>query len=141
MIKLGEHAKLCTLADLASLIRLDDIHRSLVTELAIVDIKLSWTPPVPSVAPAVLPAGNSNAGPQGKLPNPRLPEAMPHPLELWPIKKVCTTLGYTRTHIYRLVKAGKLPKPVKAGRLNKWPARVIVEIVEKGMQSGKLFET
>jgi prophage regulatory protein len=42
-------------------------------------------------------------------------------------------ISYSRTHLWRLVRAGKFPKPVKliAGGANFWPEHEIDELLEQ----------
>jgi predicted DNA-binding transcriptional regulator AlpA len=46
--------------------------------------------------------------------------------ELWGIRKVTAVLGCSSKTIERRVKAGILPRPLKDGRLNKYPADGII---------------
>ncbi|MDR3474340.1 MAG: AlpA family phage regulatory protein [Devosia sp.] len=41
-------------------------------------------------------------------------------LRLVRLPEVVTMLGLSRPTIYRMIKAGKLPKPVKQGRTSSW---------------------
>jgi predicted DNA-binding transcriptional regulator AlpA len=54
-------------------------------------------------------------------------------IELWPVTRVQSALGFSQNQIYNLVKAGKLPKPVKYGRFNRWASTEINAIIRDAL--------
>lgn len=46
---------------------------------------------------------------------------MPAPLRLLGVRDVLFRVGFSRTHLWRLVAAGEFPAPLKFGRRVYWP--------------------
>ena len=52
--------------------------------------------------------------------------------ELLQIDDVARALGVSRRSVYRLADAGRLPRPLKVGRLNRWRRAEIDEWIAAG---------
>jgi len=56
-------------------------------------------------------------------------EASPRLLD---VRAVAAALNCSQRHVYRLVDAGKMPRPLKLGTLCRWPQTVIERWIAEG---------
>ncbi|MCY4502827.1 MAG: AlpA family phage regulatory protein [Alphaproteobacteria bacterium] len=65
---------------------------------------------------------------------------MPQDVSLLPVTEVCRRCGISRPTVYRLIKSGKLPKPVYvAARAPRWRSDEIQEFID-GISYARLGE-
>jgi len=57
------------------------------------------------------------------------------PYRFLDVAEVAKLLGCSQRHVFRQVDAGKMPRPVKLGRLNRWPIKEIEEWIAAGCPS------
>lgn len=54
------------------------------------------------------------------------------PKRLLTAKAVCEALGLSRVHVYRLVRAGKFPQPIRLGARDlRWPEEEIIAFLNE----------
>ena len=54
------------------------------------------------------------------------------PSELLDVGAVAQLLGVSARHVYRLTDAGHMPKPVRLGRLVRWPRKSVLDWIAAG---------
>jgi excisionase family DNA binding protein len=57
------------------------------------------------------------------------PVDMPEMLTVGEVAEKCNC---SERHVYRLVKRGEMPAPIKLGQLNRWPQQIIEEWIAAG---------
>ena len=57
------------------------------------------------------------------------------------VKQVAELLGFSRAHIYRLLKEGRIPEPYHFGSLVRWNKRELFIWVDKGCPASDIWET
>jgi excisionase family DNA binding protein len=63
---------------------------------------------------------------------PVYPQSPANAAELLDVRAVAALLGCSTRHVKRLADAGKLPSPLKLGRLKRWPRRAIRQWLDDG---------
>lgn len=59
-------------------------------------------------------------------------QPVPATTQLFDVQAVAELLRCSPRHVYRLVDAGRMPRPVKLGQLCRWPRRRILDWVDAG---------
>lgn len=66
---------------------------------------------------------------------------LPADIELLSVKQLAKLFDCSERHIFRLVEASKLPRPVKLSNLCRWPRRTILAWIEGGCQPCEPVQT
>ena len=52
------------------------------------------------------------------------------------VGQVAELLNCSQRHVYRLVEAEKMPRPLKVGQLNRWALAIVQQWIADGCQAG-----